>query len=71
MTRRRVIFYNDLNSSYIISEEYNGDKTEMERFGCGTCDHDWPEFMEAMSDVTNLRTSSKYFPGSRLAITPP
>lgn len=26
MTRRKVIFYNDLNNSYIVSEEYNGDK---------------------------------------------
>lgn len=34
MTRRKVIFYNDLNNSYIVSEEYNGDKVEMARFGC-------------------------------------
>lgn len=35
MTRRKVIFWNDLNDSYIVSEEYNGDKAEMERFGLG------------------------------------
>lgn len=28
MTRRKVIFWNDLNDSYIVSEEYNGDKAE-------------------------------------------
>ena len=39
MTRRKVIFWNDLNDSYIVSEEYNGDKAEMERFGLGACDH--------------------------------
>ena len=56
MTRRKVIFWNDLNDSYIVSEEYNGDKAEMERFGLGACDHTWPEFMEAMSSVS---TSSR------------
>lgn len=55
MTRRKVIFWNDLNDSYIVSEEYNGDKAEMERFGLGgPCDHTWPEFMEAMSSVSNM-----------------
>lgn len=54
MTRRRVIFYNDLDGSWVLSEEYNGDKAEMERFGLGSCDHDWMEFMEAMNTVTNL-----------------
>jgi hypothetical protein len=54
MTRRKVIFWNDLNDSYIVSEEYNGDKAEMERFGLGACDHTWPEFMEAMSSVSNM-----------------
>lgn len=54
MTRRRVIFYNDLNGSWILSEEYNGDKAEAERFGLGSCDHDWSEFMEAMNTVNNL-----------------
>ena len=54
MTRRKVIFFNDLNNSYIVSEEYNGDKAEMERFGLGACDHNWSEFMDAMNDVSNL-----------------
>ena len=54
MTRRKVIFFNDLNKSYIVSEEYNGDKAEMECFALGVCDHNWSEFMEAMSDVSNL-----------------
>ena len=54
MSRRKVIFWNDLNDSYIVSEEYNGDKAEMERFGLGACDHTWPEFMEAMSSVSNM-----------------
>ena len=26
----------------------------MERFGLGACDHTWPEFMEAMSSVSNM-----------------
>lgn len=50
MTRRKIIFWNDLNDSYIVSEEYNGDKAEMERLGLGACDHTWSEFMEAMDD---------------------
>lgn len=54
MTRRKVIFYNDLNNSYIVSEEYNGDKAEMEQFGLGSCDHTWSEFMEAMDIVDGL-----------------
>jgi hypothetical protein len=54
MTRRKVIFYNDLNNSYIVSEEYNGDKVEMARFGLGICEHSWEEFMEAMDSVQNL-----------------
>ena len=54
MTRRKIIFYNDLNNSYIVSEEYNGDKAEMEQFGLGSCDHTWNEFMEAMASVKNL-----------------
>lgn len=54
MTRRKIIFYNDLNNSYIVSEEFNGDKSEMEQFGLGTCDHTWTEFMETMSMVDKL-----------------
>lgn len=54
MTRRKIVFYNDLNDSYIVSEEYNGDKAEMERFSLGACDHNWYEFMEAMNAVNNL-----------------
>lgn len=45
MTRRRVIFFNDLNGSWIMSEVYNSD---------GFCDHNWNEFMDAMSAVNNL-----------------
>lgn len=54
MTRRKIIFYNDLNNSYIVSEEYNGDKAEMEQFVLGSCDHTWPEFMDAMNIVDGL-----------------
>ncbi len=54
MTRRRVIFFNDLNDSWVVSEEYNGDKAEAERFGLAPCDHNWAEFMEAMNTVNNL-----------------
>jgi hypothetical protein len=54
MTRRKIIFHSDLDGRYIVSEEYNGDKAEMEYFGLGACDHNWAEFMEAMSTVDNL-----------------
>jgi len=54
MTRRKIVFYNDLNSSYIVSEEYNGDKAEMEHFDLGSCDHNWPEFLEMLRDVSTL-----------------
>ncbi len=54
MTRRRVIFYNDLNGSWVVSEEYNGAKAEAESFGLGLCDRNWDEFMDAMSTVKNL-----------------
>lgn len=54
MTRRKIVFHNSQNGTYVISDEYNGDKSEMEQFGLGSCDNTWDEFMEAMSDVDNL-----------------
>ena len=33
MTRRQIYFYNKNNDTYYVSEEFNGDKREMELFG--------------------------------------
>ncbi len=82
MTRRKIIFYNDFNNSYIVSEAYSGDKSEMEQLGCGTCDHTWAAFMEAMDSVDNLpdflkviswitasyHQQANHLPGTRLSI---
>lgn len=53
MTRRKIVF-NNLDGRYLVSEEYNGDKEEMERFGLAACDHTWAEFMEAMNSVRTM-----------------
>lgn len=55
MTRRKIIFHNDVSGSWIVSEEFNGDKSELERIGSAdSCDADWSDFMEAMSEVRDL-----------------
>lgn len=54
MTRRRVIFWNSDNKTY-VSDEYNGDKTELEQFGSSdSCDKTWPEILELLNGVTTL-----------------
>lgn len=54
MTRRRVIFWNNDNKAY-VSDEYNGDKTELEQFGSSDfCDKTWPEILELLNGVTTL-----------------
>ena len=54
MTRRKIVFHNSKNGTYVISDEYNGDKAEMEMFGLGSCDKSWDQFMDDMSKVDNL-----------------
>ena len=55
MTRRKVIFYNDLDNTWLISEAFNGDKAELEQHGSADyCDGNWADFMEAMNGVNNL-----------------
>lgn len=54
MTRRKVIYWNNTNNSYIISEEFNGDKKEMQQTGIVSCDRDWEEFVHALDAVRSL-----------------
>ena len=44
MTRRQIIFHNRKNNTYYVSEEFNGDKREMEFWGMqDTCEKTWQE----------------------------
>lgn len=55
MTRRQIYFYNKNNDTYYVSEEFNGDKQEMERFGMGDfCDKTWQEILEELNEVRSL-----------------
>lgn len=59
MTRRQIYFCNTDNGTCYVSEEYNGDKSEMERlsklFGNGdTCEKNWSEIMDELNEVHSL-----------------
>lgn len=55
MTRRQIYFYNKNNNTYYVSEEFNGDKREMELFGMADfCDKTWQEILEELNNVRSL-----------------
>jgi hypothetical protein len=55
MTRRQIYFYNKNNDTYYVSEEFNGDKREMELFGMAdSCDKTWQEILEELNLVRSL-----------------
>lgn len=46
MTRRRILFKDKSSNKYYVSDEYNGDKVELERIGSAdSCDLTWDEIM--------------------------
>ena len=59
MTRRQIYFYNPVNQTYYVSDEFNGDRSEFElrgaHHGSGDyCDKDWPELMKSLNNVQTL-----------------
>jgi hypothetical protein len=56
MTRRYIVFYDDVTSSYYSTPEFNGDKTEMAAFGSqDSCEKDWPEIVQEFQGVDTLQ----------------
>lgn len=54
MTRRQVYFISDTGKVY-VSDEFNGDRGELERFGSrDTCDKDWPEIQDLFGGVKSI-----------------
>lgn len=59
MTRRQIYFYNKKNNTYYVSEEFNGDKWEMEAMrgifgGIDSCDKNWNEILDDLKGVDTL-----------------
>lgn len=55
MTRRQIYFYSKESGHYYVSEEINGDKTELEQMGSNdTCEKTWPEILDGMKNVSGL-----------------
>lgn len=54
MTRRQVYFLS-ISGKFYVSEEYNGDKTELEAIGSAdSCEKTWAEILEVFDRVTSL-----------------
>lgn len=68
MTRRKIVFWNDSNSTWYVSEEYNGDKEDFAAlrtiFGPSMdgCDKTWPEIMEMLNGVSTMADFLKVIP---------
>lgn len=68
MTRRKIVFWNDINSTWYVSEEYNGDKEDFAAisaiFGPSAdgCDKTWPEIMEMLNGVSSMADFLKVIP---------
>lgn len=55
MTRRQIYFYAPERGVWYVSEEYNGDKTELEAHGSAdACSETWPEILERFRPVNSL-----------------
>jgi hypothetical protein len=56
MTRRHLVFYDEETGYYYSTPEFNGDKSEMEAFGClDSCDKDWPDIILEFEGVVSLQ----------------
>jgi hypothetical protein len=54
MTRRTIIFIDESANVY-ITPEFNGDKSEFEKFGSSdSCDHDWAEIEAVFRGINTL-----------------
>jgi hypothetical protein len=55
MTRRNIIFYDDISHSFYSTPEFNGDKTEMENIRSNdSCDKDWADIIKEFENVKTL-----------------
>jgi hypothetical protein len=55
MTRRCIVFYDDVSGYYYSAPEFNGDKSEMEALDSrDSCDKDWPKIIREFDDVDTL-----------------
>lgn len=68
MTRRKIVFWNDSNNTWYVSEEYNGDKEDFAAmsaiFGPNMdgCDKTWPEIMAMLNGVSSMADFLKVIP---------
>lgn len=52
LTRRQVYFYDQKNKKFYISEEFYGDRDELERFGSNdTCTKSWEEILDELRTI--------------------
>lgn len=82
MTKRRLMFHDVDKETYVISELYYGDKSELEQLGSPDwCEYDWYSMMDVASHVSsmldflttvsfmsNSYSRSSGLPGSRVII---
>jgi hypothetical protein len=55
MTRRYIVFFDDVTSFYYSTPEFNGDKSEMKGTrSMDSCEKDWPEIIREFEDVDTL-----------------
>ncbi len=55
MTRRQIYFYSPQSGHYYVSEEINGDKTEMEQMGLSDyCENTWSEILNGLQNVSGM-----------------
>jgi hypothetical protein len=55
MTRRYIIFYDEVNGFYYSTPEFNGDKSELEsEKSMDSCKKDWPEIVREFTCVDTL-----------------
>ena len=55
MTRRQIYFYSPQSGKYYVSEEINGDKTELERMGSSDyCENTWEEILDSLKNVAGM-----------------
>lgn len=82
MTKRRLMFHDVDKETYVISELYYGDKSELEQLGSQDwCEYDWSammvkvshassmlEFLTTASFISNSYSRSNGLPGSRILV---
>jgi hypothetical protein len=55
MTRRYIVFFDDVTSFYYSTPEFNGDKSEMKGIrNMDSCEKDWPDIVREFDGVDTL-----------------